>query len=128
MLMPAAVLVMIVLASIAIDTAIVWAGQRELANRAAAAANDIAAMAIDDESFYGRGEVRLDEATARDVVAAYAEADAPLRSIVVEAVVVDERDVRVQLSGTVRGIFAPALPGARRDRTVRASATAAARG
>lgn len=67
MLVPAAVLVLLVLAAIAVDTAVVLLAQRDLVNRTAAAANDVAALAADDGAFYERGQVTIDE----DVADAY---------------------------------------------------------
>ncbi|MGI8794012.1 MAG: hypothetical protein ACR2H3_12715 [Acidimicrobiales bacterium] len=127
MLMPAAVLILLVLGALAVDSAIVWSAQRELANRAAAAANDIAATAVDDEAFYQRGEVKLDEAVARRVADAITVADGGLRSVIVDDVTVSGREVRVALRGTVRRLFGPAVGQRGRERTVYASATAVAR-
>src|SRR2546430_10938029 len=51
MLVPAAVLVLVILAAIAVDSAIVMLASRDVNNRAAAASNDIASIAIDDDAF-----------------------------------------------------------------------------
>ena len=70
MLMPAAVLVVLLLGAIALDFAAVFLAERELANVAAAAANDAATQALDREAFYSDGTVRLDPDRARRVAEA----------------------------------------------------------
>ena len=47
MLMPAGVLIMVILASLALDRALVFAEQRDLVSTAQAAANDAAAFGVD---------------------------------------------------------------------------------
>lgn len=121
MLMPAAVLVMLLLAALAVDTSVVWLGQRELANAAGAAANDIAAVAIDDAAFYADGEVTLDRAVARRIVADHVRAatDEPLDHVEVERVTVTGRRVEVHLRARVRPVIgAPGLVPARHVRAV----------
>lgn len=66
-LFPAAVLVMFVLASIAIDAALTFSAQRQLQDIAAAAAND-AATAFQDEAYFDSGEIRLDPVRAQQRV------------------------------------------------------------
>lgn len=66
-LFPAAVLVMFLLASIAIDAALTFSAQRQLQDIAAAAAND-AASAFEDEAYFGSGEIRLDPVLAQQRV------------------------------------------------------------
>lgn len=124
MLMPAAVLVLFLLASLAVDSALVWTAQRELANRAAAVANDVAATAIDDDHFYRSGEVQLDRAEAEVILADHlaSERDGSLHSISVTALHLDGRTVRLSLSGRADGIFAPAFAGLRDSRAVYATA------
>src|SRR5437773_1504898 len=59
MLMPAAVLVFLILGALAVDYGGVFVTHRDLANAAAAAANDAATRSIDLSLFYETGEIRL---------------------------------------------------------------------
>ena len=125
MLIPAGVLVLLVLAAIAIDSAVVFLAQRDLNTRAAAAANDIAAMLVDDESFYrGGGKVAVVDETAADryVDQVFEEADPPkgFERIAGDAVSDRTRRVVVRAEGDVRWIFAGAIPGVKGLTTVRA--------
>lgn len=130
LLVPAGVLVLVVLASIALDAAIVFAAQRQLADAAGAAANDTVTAALDADAFYGCGAIRLDTAavdrTARASLAARTSDIAPGSADVRTGTTPDGRPtVTVRLTGTVRTVFRPAL-GARATETVTASATATA--
>lgn len=124
MLMPAAVLVLFLLASLAVDSALVWTAQRELANRAAAAASDIAATAIDDDRFYRSGDVRLDLAEADAILSEYLDAEAGglLHSISVTELRLGGATVRLSLMGRADALFAPAFSGLRDSRSVHATA------
>ena len=68
-LFPAAIMVMFVLASMAVDAALTFSAQRSLADIAAAAAND-AASAVADGAYYLEGEVVLDPDQVEQRVAA----------------------------------------------------------
>lgn len=128
MLMPAAVLVLLLLAALAVDASLTWTAQRELANRAAAAANDIAATALDERGFYGSGTVALDPAKVDRILADHlaAEPGGLLDDLVVNRVEVDGRQVRVSLAGRARAIFGPAVRPANPRRVVSATAVAEA--
>ena len=67
LLFPAAVLVVVVLAAVAVDASIAFLGERELANATAAAANDAAGRAISDPAFYQADRIELDPATVERV-------------------------------------------------------------
>lgn len=135
MLMPAAVLILVILGAIAVDSAVVFLAERELANATAAAANDAAAAAVSDAAFYGSGEVVIDENEARHVAA-----DAlrlrlpeggPVGAISLSGdpeVLVSGRHVCVTARATVRHIFARAIPGVAREAHVSARSTATAAG
>lgn len=130
MLVPAAVLVLVVLGAIAVDFAIVFLAQRDLANRAAAAANDIAGFAVSDERFYDEGQVALrQEEASRYARASLAPAGTTGRlERVSGGADVDGRDVVVWAEGEVRYLFAPAIPGVKHTTTVRATSRATAVG
>lgn len=130
MLVPAGILVLLLLAAIAIDGAVVWLAQRDLANRAAAVATDIAGAAVDDPTFYGDGDVRLRAdaaATYADLVFSADRLPAGYEGWDAE-VVVAGRAVSVDARAEVRYVFASAIPGLARTAEVRARATAEAQG
>jgi hypothetical protein len=130
MLMPAAVLIVIVLGSIAVDFTIAFLGEREAASLAAAAANDAATAALDQDRFRATGEFDLDEDRARRIVAAtLASSSSELHDVTVDVTfpVIDGTEgVRVTVRGTVDYVFAKAIPGAADGIQVEASATAVA--
>ena len=133
MLVPAGVLVLVVLGSIAVDFAIVFLAQRELAGAAAAAANDAATAAISEGTFYGgargggSGNIEIDDQAAGRVAEAALEQQAP-RGVRVTRLSVQApgRQVCVIVEGQVDYLFARALPGAAHGTTVRGRATATA--
>ena len=128
MLVPAAVLVLIMLAAITVDSAIVFLAQRDVANRAAAAANDIAGVALADEALYGGDDLVLDGEAAQAYVARIiGQAPLPARYLRMEATVaIDGSQVEVSAVAEVRRLFAPALAGLRTTATVEAVSTATA--
>ena len=131
MLMPAAALVFIVLGAIAVDFAIVFLGEREVANAAASAANDAAAQAVDRDIFYATATVHLDGAVAARVAARSVEA-AGLDDHLDDVVTTTRVDtgaplVTVTVRARVHYLFASALPGGPEGADVEASAVATAR-
>lgn len=132
MLVPAAVLVLVVLAAIAIDSAIVVLAQRDLLNRAAAAANDVAGFAVSEEGFYrtAGGSVELDQRRAAAFVGlTFSDERRPANYEAWSGrVVTAGPQVTVEATARVRYLFAPAIPGAARATTVTARSTATARG
>lgn len=132
MLMPAAVLVLLVLAAIAVDTAIAFLGERELSDITAAAANDAAVGALREEAFYRCGELSIDPeravAIARTVTSTRGSDAVTVTSLTAQVAAAGAvPTVEVRAAGTVRLIFSPALPGARQVRSVSASSVAEAR-
>jgi len=127
MLMPAAVLIVFVLGSIALDFSIVYLRQRQALNLAADAANDAAIEGIDLETFRRTGEtVLVDGDGMADVEARY-EALATFGDAVdVELVVVDDVTVTAVVRVDYGLVFAGVVPGAGRDRSVVVRATAVA--
>ncbi len=109
--MPAAVLVFLVLGALAVDTAVVFLAQRQLANAAVAAAND-AAAAVDVERFYQDGSLRLLPAQAQRVAEeSVGRVDLDHLGQVRPAVRVGDGVVEVTITATVERIFARAVPG-----------------
>lgn len=129
MLMPAGVLIVLVLGALAVDSAILFLGERELADLSAAAANDAATAAIVEESFYECGRLQLDAERAKAVAETVARTRAS-DAMTLTGVAVDVRnsqqppEVEITATGTVRLIFTPALPGRSRSRAVQARSVA----
>jgi len=130
MLMPAAILIVILLGSIAVDFSIAFLGEREAASLASAAAND-AATAIDEEVFRADGRLELDVRRARQVAGATIRGSSTeidgLDFNVARTQVDGEDAITVTVWGTVDYLFADAIPGAPDRTAVRATATAVAR-
>jgi hypothetical protein len=134
MLFPAAVLIVVMLAAVTVDSAIVFLGQREVANSVAAAANDAATIGVGNRAFYRVGTVELDAGTvdqlARERVRAALDSSRfhDLRvdvSIVAAGSAGCPPSVRVHASATVAYVFARAVPGAPARATVEATSIAA---
>ena len=130
LLFPAAVLVVVVLAAMAVDASIAFLGERELSAAVAAAANDAATRAIDERAFYDGGRVELDpggvarvaEARVRTSLSTGRHRDLTVRAVVVRAGGGCDWALRVEASAQVRYLFAPALPGGPNQATVGATA------
>jgi len=120
--MPVAVLVVVMLGSIAVDRAVVFGAQRELVNATQAAANDAAAVGIDLDRLHADGSLTYDSRRIEQTItAALSSIDQPIQRS--WTIVGDQVEVRVQQ--TVRMVFAAGVPGA--ARTQRITATASAR-
>ena len=126
-LMPVAVLVFIVLGSMAVDASLAFLGEREVANLASAVANDAATQGIDVVRYYGTGELVIDPARVREVAdAAMARSGLDhLEGLTIETDVVGD-SVVVRVRAQVRSLFSRALPGGLELREVAASAQATA--
>lgn len=134
LLFPAAVLIMMALAAMTVDSSIAFLAQRELANAAAAAANDAASEAVSDASFYEQDRIELSaaavEAVARDRVFSLVDTSRH-HDLTVDALALPPTapgcpwTVRVTASSRVDALFAKAMPGGsgRTDVRARASAT-----
>jgi Flp pilus assembly protein TadG len=129
MLMPAAVLIFIVLGAICVDVAVVFLAQRELANAAAAAANDAATRALDLDEFYAEGTISVVPAEAERVAATSVAAKRlDYIDIAPPVVTVDGvGQVTVLLTAEVGYIFAKAIPRGPTSTSVSATAVATAR-
>ncbi len=136
MLFPAAVLIMVALAAMAVDSSIAFLAQRELANATAAAANDAAAQAVSDSSFYEQNRIELSSSTVESV------AVDRVRSLIDEtrhhglSVEAEAQPpvgpgcgwrVRVRATSEVDELFGRALPGGSGRVDVRAQASAVPR-
>ena len=128
MLVPAAVLVLVVLGAIAVDSAIVFLAQRNLANATAAAANDIAGRGVGAPGLSGTGAVALSPARADAYMQAVFDG-APLPAGMewrTWDATVSGSTVEVTASAGVRHFFALAFGWAERTTVVRATSRAGA--
>ena len=127
MLMPAGLLIVLVLASIAVDMSLVHLRKRQAFELAAAAANDAATGGVDQGRLRTTHDYVLDpertRAVVEDVVAASELAPQMARPPVVTVTAVG---VRVELVLEADYIFADVVPGAPDGTEVTASATAGA--
>ena len=132
LLFPAAVLIVVVLAAIAVDSAIVFLGQREVANAVSAAANDAAGEGVGNRAFYQGGRIDLDPSTVRRVAVDHVVAALDGSRFAGLRVDVDVAPatspgcppvVRVRARASVSSLFAAALPGDGGQVQVTATAT-----
>jgi hypothetical protein len=127
LLMPAGLLIVLVLASIAVDMSLVHLRKRQAFELAAAAANDAATAGVDQGHLRTTHDYVLDPETARavvvDVVAASELAPELARPPVVT---VTAAGVSVELALEADYIFADVVPGAPDGTEVTATATATA--
>ena len=136
LLFPAALLIMVALAAITVDSAIAFMAQRQLANATAAAANDAATEALSDRAFYENDRIELSPSAVERVavdrvfqlvdaarhhgLAVTAEASPP-------AAAGCSWTVRVRASSRVDELFGKAMPGSDGLVDVRAESTASPR-
>ena len=131
MLFPAAVLIIILLASLCVDATLTVLGQREIANAAEAAAND-AASTLDRNRYYDASVYDLAREDGLAGIARVgndairARIDDKVKNVNIRIVRTDDTHVRVEITGEVSLIFARAIPGASRTVVVHASAEAEA--
>ena len=126
MLVPAGVLIVFVLASIAVDMSLVHLRKRQAFDLASAAAND-AATAGADQAALRSGSYVIEPGSARTVVADVVGASelAPLLAAP-PSVTVTAEGVSVEITLEADYIFAGVVPGAPDGTVVAASATAVA--
>lgn len=131
LLFPAGVLAVLVLAAVAVDSAVAFLGERELAGAVAAAANDAATDALSETAFYRRGAIELDDAevarVAEDRVRTSMDTgryrNVAVRAEVVRAAAGCSWSLRVEAWATVGYVFAGMIPGAADEVEVAAAAT-----
>jgi hypothetical protein len=129
LLVPAGFLVVLILASIAIDMSLVHLRQRQAVDVASGAAND-AVTAIADQSGLRRGSgLGLDQSVAEAVVGRIVATSDLAPNVVGSPVVrVTADSVEVELTVAADYVFAGAVPGAPDGTTVTARASARADG
>jgi hypothetical protein len=112
MLVPAGFLVLMLLAAIAVDSAVAYQARNQLHDALAAAANDAVGAAVDPSSFYSRGSVVLDPPAVASVVcrSVAAQGLGPLHGLRL-AIAVSPDAVRVTGQATVDAVFGRFVPG-----------------
>jgi hypothetical protein len=127
MLMPAGLLIVLVLASIAVDMSLVHLRKRQAFELAAAAANDAATAGVDLGRLRTTHDYVLDPERARAVVEdAVAASELAPQLARPPVVILTATGVRVELALEADYIFADVVPGAPDGTEVTASATATA--
>ena len=125
-LMPAGLLVLLVLASVAVDMSLVHMRHRQALDVAASAAND-AVTAAADPAQLRRGVYRIEPTEARAVVRRTIAASGLATHMVGPArVVVDGANVQVSVTVRAEHLFTGALPGTPDSTVVTATASATA--
>jgi hypothetical protein len=122
LLLPAAFLVLLVLAAITVDAAVVFGAQRNLVAAAGDAGNDAASLAIDRQALLAVGDIGLQptavDSAVQRVLRRNGIEDATVDRILVAA---DGRSAQIRVRRTVHLVFAPLIPGASRSTTVTAT-------
>lgn len=123
-LIPAGFLVLVVLAALAVDSAVAYLGQRQLHDALAAAANDAVTAGLDNASFYRRGALTLDPAVVADTVCTdvAAQHDSGLHGVTLRMSLSGDA-VRLSGRASVDAVFGRELPGLG-TRSVSAAASA----
>jgi hypothetical protein len=127
LLVPAGILIVLLLGSIAVDLSLVHLTRQEAADAAAAAADDTVTAALDQETLRASGEYVIDERQARDVTAAVLAARGLATKVSAADVALEGDTVTVTLTMPVRYVFARGVPGARHGTTVTVTASASVR-
>lgn len=126
-LVPAGFLVLIILGAIAVDSAVGFLGQRQLGDTLAGAANDAAAAAVANSTFYRGGGVSLDPTVAAGEVCQSLAAQHPNLGNLQVSMAIDGPAIALRGTATVHEVFGNALPGLH-TRRVSAAASAQAEG
>ncbi len=130
LLVPVGILVVMILAAITVDAAVVYLGERAAFDSASGAANDLAAVSLDEVAYRADGSVRprddLPRLVSSIVPAVETATEGALvpGSVRVSVRALDGGRVEVVVSGRVRRIFVGIIPGA--DSEVEVSARAVA--
>jgi len=111
-LVPAGFLVLILLAGLAVDSAVAYQRQEQLHDALSAAANDAVAAGLSDSSFYRQGALALDPA-AVDLAACRSIEAQDLSSLhgLQVAIAVGTRSLRIRGTARVDAVFGRAVPG-----------------
>lgn len=125
-LVPAGFLVLIVLAALAVDSAVAYLGQQQLHDALAAAATDSVTAGLDNGAFYGQGRLTLDiRTTELSVCESLAAQNVSGLHDLQVWMAVDGDAIRLEGRARVEEVFGRALPG-QSQRSVSAAASAVA--
>ena len=132
MLMPAAVLVMVILAAIGADLSHVHMARAGLADLAQTIANDVAAGALDTRALRNTGRYVLDPCMAMNIAEGHVndQSTRTLQNIVIHPITVSddgEYRVTVSLNAEVEHIFGKGIPRAGDAMPLHATSTATLR-
>lgn len=122
MLMPAAVVVVLLLGAIAVDSAIVYLEQRQAYNVAFDAANDAAGAGVDRDRLRTTGEYVYDPGRVRELAEAAVDAS-EVDGLTLVSATTDGDGVAVTVDVRVRRLFGQAFGGASSE-TLRLTARA----
>jgi hypothetical protein len=127
LLVPAGFLVVLILASIAIDMSLVHLRQRQAVDVASGAANDVVTAVVDESRLRGGSGLGLDQSAAEAAVERIVASSDLAPNVVGSPVVrVTADSVEVELTVEADYIFTGAVPGAPDGTTVTARASASA--
>ncbi len=125
MLVPAAFLVLIVLAAITFDYSHLYLARRQLLAVAEAAAQDAVTYGVDQAALRAGAGTHLDEARVDAAVAQALDAHGhDLRFVAVRTDVANDTEVTVTLTASIDYVFVRAVPGAPKRATITVHATA----
>lgn len=111
-LVPAAFLVLILLAALAVDSAVAFQAHEQLHDAVIGAANDAVTAGLDQQAFYSSGAIRLDpQAVEQSVCASMAAEELGSFRDLSVGVSVSGEYVRVTARGAVEAVFGRAIPG-----------------
>jgi Flp pilus assembly protein TadG len=133
LLFPTAVLIMVALAAMTVDSAIGFMAQRELVSATAAAANDVATLALSDTAFYEDDVIALSpsDVETRAIERVQQLLDDRHEDLVVTATATQVAGcawtVTVTASSRVDELFGSAMPGSDGEVAVHASSVASPR-
>lgn len=133
LLVPACIVVMVVLASIVLDSAVAFLAEREAEAAATAAAADLAALAVDADVLRSTGDVQLHldavgelSSVLRSTVTDRLSAAFVPGSVDVEVAVVDADRVTVTVRGEAVRLIGPSSGATLRSRPIEATVVARA--
>jgi hypothetical protein len=114
LLVPVGILIVVLLGSLVVDSAVVFLAEREAESAASAAANDLAALALDEEALRTEGRYvisddRLDTlvGVVEDTVIERLSAAFVEGSVVVAIRVIGPTQLEVRVSGEARRVVGP---------------------